>query len=455
MSSIRIEIIKRKAIDLIRFVFMKIIGPAMGFASFALLQLNLPKIALKYALKSHRGSYSKTSLKTVRKIFCDDKINKNILTDMVGGAPSIEEVASRYLVVRWPLVEEDKIISKGIIIVTFTRTFSYFLKKINLTNLETFFNIVLEPSWAGYFDADILSWQFKAKNPVFLESSEILDRISIGHISNNLVPISVGASDWVDYNTFHPTDDLKTYDSVYVANTSRGKRVHKFFESLAKIKDRGVPDYKGILVCAEWGGRVKEIEYLKNYYKLDGSCEIRFGLNQNQLREVLNKSKVNILLSKKEGSNRSLFEAMFCNTPVIGLIDNIGVNKSYFNEFTGMLTWDEYLPTALLLMRDRWSQYQPRDWAMDNISPDITSEKVCRVVANCTGDRQLFADISKGDPCFVKVNRPEVQYLSAPEFDKKTFNTKLLQCFVHDLDFNDLTEKILQLKNEFYSLYYA
>ena len=281
-----------------------------------------------------------------------------------------------------------------------------------------------------------------AKDPVFIETSEIKDRASL-LLFDKLIPVSIGASDWVDYNFFNKGETPKVYDSVYVANTTQVKRVHRYLEAINAITKMGVK-YKGALVCGNWGGRKEEVISIHKHYKLSGRCDLFFELNPVELRTVLWKSKVDILLSYKEGSNRSLFEALFCNIPVMVLEENIGVNKSYINEFTGKVINDDLLEIGLLKMCDGWRKYRPRNWAIKNITPEITTKKLCSIIRNQTGENPVD---SKNDKTLIKVNRPEIEYMNYTEFNKCSFNAGFLELFMKEE--NDIDTKVNGFKDLF------
>ena len=321
--------------------------------------------------------------------------------------------------------EDGKIASKGVLIITFTKVFSYYLRNIDVSKLTKHFHIVLEPSWSGYFDADILCWALETKDAVYIEATELLDRTALNALTTNLIPLSFGASDWVDYNSFYERELEKQYDSVYVANTNHIKRVIRYLKAIKNISKNGGSDYKGCLVCACWGGKENVIRSLPKYFGVEGNITVYFSLNKEELNKVINESKTNILLSYKEGSNRSLFEAMFANTPVICIAENIGVNKSYINEYTGLLISDRFLEDGLLYMKDNWRNYQPKKWAFDNISPEKTTEKLFALLEARNG---LY------DPyeVYIKTNNPEVSYLHYSSVEFSNINKDVLKTFEID-----------------------
>lgn len=377
--------------------------------------------ALRHALGAHRLLYTQGAFEAVQRNL------RALETDgdrLVSNDVSRKEAEIRSIVIRWPTLDGDAIARKGILVITFTKVASYYYRNIDIAALTRYFHVVLEPSWSGYMDADILFWINRTQELVFVQSSELKDRVALECLCSNLIPISIGASDWVNYRNFTPKNAAKVYDSIYVANTDPVKRIHIYLRAIRHIVDSGHTAYKGVLVCASWGGKAAEIKGLIDYFGVAANCELRLSLTQPELSELLGTCKVNVLLSVKEGSNRSLFESMFCNLPVIALADNIGVNKSYINEYTGALIYEGQLSKVLLHMADTWERYRPRDWAMKNITPEATTAKLLAVIAARTGE-QSTAD----SPTYIKVNSPEVSYLDYPALPTADVTTRLLDAF--------------------------
>lgn len=364
---------------------------------------------------------------------------------------SISEVATRTIVVKWPAFKDQQI-DKGILIITFTKTFSYFLRHINLESFGRFFHIVFEPSWSGYADPDIIGFVGRLDS-VIVQSSEIEDRVLLSSFPKTFVPVGFGASDWVDSKLFHNRSLTKKYDSVYIANTNPVKRVRRYLEAIRRIVSSGRTDYVGCLVCASWGGAQELIAKLVDSYKLKENIVLKFSLSRDQVIECLNQSKVNILLSFKEGSNRSLFEAIFCDTPVICIRENVGVNKSYINEFTGLLIADVQLEDSLLWMKDHYEIYRPRDWAIQNIDPKITTNKLVSLINSRI---PVLASGVEFSEVYVKTNNPEASYFEYPTVSHKKYSEGILKLFEARSDGDEsgfaddvLVENLTQMRDRF------
>ncbi len=380
-------------------------------------------------------------------ILKNDLVNNDVLSPLYSNEVSIEGAAGRTIVIKYPVVKGDDIESKGILIITFTSTFGFYLRKIDIELLTQYFHVVLEPSWSGYLDADIIGWACKTSNNIYVQASELQDRVLLNELGTNLIPVSFGASDWVDFQQFSPQDVDKCYDSVYVANMNPIKRIVRYLHAIKNIS-RKDPSYRGCLVCAGWGSNsTEQLKKLAIELGIESNVDVMFSLNKEQLRAVLSQSKVNLLLSFKEGSNRSMYESMFVNIPVICLSENIGVNKTYINEYTGMLVSDTYLESALINMRTVWRQYSPRKWALENISPIRTTEKLLSAIAGHDS-----VDTSQWQPK-IKVNNPEVHYFYHQEAGFFAFNFDLLSAFLKNRVNGAVAGDVAVLEEKFDALF--
>ncbi|MFO0773270.1 MAG: glycosyltransferase [Nitrospiraceae bacterium] len=340
--------------------------------------------------------------------------------------PSLEGRYIRRCIVLKNPVRRGEVLERGVLLITFTETFPYFHEKINCEELLNYFYVVLEPSWAGYCDANILRWSTYSGRPIVVEATESTDFEFISALGSNLVPVSFGASDWADFRTFAPVAGVeKRYDAVYVTNYHPIKRHHVFFKAIRAISD---PTYKAAIVFGRNGDAEDDIQALIDFYGIRKNLEIFEGLPQQELNKLLNMSKVNVLFSLKEGSNRSLFESMFSGVPGILLKSNVGANKTYINSYTGRLVEEREVCEALQHFRTEWSTYSPREWALQNISPLVTTQKLSKILRGCAEEQ--------GEPwtqdLVPKVNAPEVQYFHDADTKRMLASREVLACFRKD-----------------------
>ena len=435
--------------DLVRWFFVdslyrspikKIIAFFMFAAGMALQTVACKRRAFGLFMSAHRWHPNSLYLSRVMKgVSTIPGIFSMYMRDDI----DIDNASSRSIIVKMPECSGDHI-NKGVIIITFTDTFRYYFYNIDIESLQDYFHIVLEPSWAGYCLPEILFWTLYA-SPVFVQATEITDRIFIKEIESNLVALDFGASDWVNYNTFYPLPLDKVYDSIYVANYSHVKRLHVYFKALRDIKKRNVA-HKGAIVCARWGDDRETVHKFIEIYDIADVLDVHESLNAEEVNRVLNQSRCNMLLSLKEGSNRSLFESMFCDVPAIMLKGNVGANKSYINDQTGMLIEENDLAESLIRMKYEHERFNSREWAMSNISPEVTTRKL--VDAIHTADTDFSPELGR---VMVKTNEPEVAYLVNPgNIDSKYYMAEVLKIFRNGSESSDAEAKIVKLSQEFY-----
>jgi hypothetical protein len=420
--------------------FSKSLLSILLYTSALLLDKFYKRAALDLAMASNRIRFNASSTVFIKRNWKELKL---IIGLLVSKGVDIEEAANRTIIILWPTFKGESI-DKGILIISFTRTNSYFYRNVNLKELCKYFHIVLEPSWSGYMDPDVMFWGLQVNASVWVQATELKDRALIDSLGVNLLPLSIGASDWVDYYEFNNTGEDKIFDSVYVANTSAVKRIYRYLVALRNVVDNLDCDYKALLICASWGDRGKDVSSMIKKLRLEKVCELRFSLDKKELVIALNQSKFNILLSFKEGSNRSLFESMFCDLPVIVLLENIGTNKAYINEFTGMIVPDEALEDSLVYMKNNYKFYSPRNWAIDNITPEITTKKILDSISLRDPTINQYSTAT-----LIKTNNPEVSYLGKKEFKFCEYNKKLLALFKIDTP-KDLSNEVIKIKDSFY-----
>ncbi len=378
-----------------------LVGYSFFFVARVLLSVGLRVKGLGFLLTSIRFNYSPRAIRLLSALLVDAA---PIFYKMLGYQPSPKEAAIRTIVLSLPIAA-DSGIKKGVIVITFTTTLAFYLRHPQFDLLNKYFVFVLEPSWAGYAIPEILLFLMRAEH-CLVQSSEQKDQVLLNALFPSGVATSIGASDWVNPAVFSPDGADKYFDSIYVANLNPIKRAYRYIDAVANAQAK-VPHYKACLVCAGWGGATQDLIAYIAAKGLGDVIQFIPGLERRELVKAVNRSKVNVLLSFKEGSNRSLFEAMFSNVPVICLAENIGVNKSYINEFTGLLVPDIFLEDALLSFVEGWRGYSPRAWALSNISPQRTTDKLTQLLASKFGDR-----CNSG--LAVKSNDPEVVYLDSP-----------------------------------------
>jgi glycosyltransferase involved in cell wall biosynthesis len=196
------------------------------------------------------------------------------------------------------------------------------------------------------------------------------------------------------------------------------KRHHLLFKALRDMKD---PSYRVCLVGGPWGLVLDDIKDLAAHYGVIDNIEFFERVPPEQVNLLLNKSKVNLLLSLKEGGNKAIIEGLFANVPAIVLDEHVGIDLAWINAKTGILTDKKHLKGALLQMRSSYRSFHPRQWAIDNISCHASTRNLESRLKEIAAlhDEPWTTSIRK------KVNRPECEYyeesMRLPPFDLENY----------------------------------
>jgi glycosyltransferase involved in cell wall biosynthesis len=390
----------------------------MRKSSFA---MGAETVGLHILMAEHRLSGGTELTAEVRKRLPQVMAHLKILVFPIDISRVPRNRAFRAIVLQAPVVEADRIY-KGVLLIKFTETFRFFYHHVDVAKLLRYFRVVLEPSWSGYCLPEILFWS-QYGQPVVVEASELTDRRFLEELGTTLVPISVGASDWVDHRVFRPLGVERDIDVIYIANLSPIKRVHVYLRALGEIVARR-GSIRAALVLSSWGGNKATFDDLLDLYSLRDQVSVFMNLSQPELNGLLNRAKLSVLLSKKEGSNKTLFESMFAGTPVLLIEDNIGVNKDYINQHTGVLVAERDLPAAIERFMDGSPVPSPRTWAMENIAPELTTRKLEGLL-----NRLYIRDDIASAPLWVKVNAPEATYMDPAVAQQMPHIADTLDCF--------------------------
>lgn len=313
-------------------------------------------------------------------------------------------LAGRLLVLRAPDASRQV---KGVLLLMFTGQFSDFTQAVDVRRLCDDYTIVLEPSYSGYADSAILQFQSVAPHPVIVMATESRDFAFLQRLGSNLVPVKLGSSDWVDPSLFARLDGVtKRYDCIMVAGWERLKRHHALFRAVAQLGD---PTFQVCLIGSSWIRSRREVEDLVTFFGLEGQVTLFEKLSPEEVNLRLNESRFNVLMSRREGSNRSLFEGMFADVPALALEGVIGPNRQWLAGRGGRLTNEESLSATLREMRASASEYRPREWALQHFAPDISTRTLAAAIQQATGTAQAPV----AEPLVTKVNAPELRYADA------------------------------------------
>lgn len=313
----------------------------------------------------------------------------------------------------WALLYRDFLIlkppaknEKGVLVLEYTEKFDLFVALFDLERIMQDYSIVLEPCWAGYCDPSILMF-LSDRSDVIVQCPEESDFEFIANLKSNLIPVKLGSSDWIDADLFFPKGAGvgKEYDLIMVANWGRHKNHRYLFKALSKLRHRTI---SLLLVGMDWGGRTdQDIRSEMAQYDLTHvHVDIKKNIPAAEVAACLEKSKVFLLLSEKEGSNRAIVEALFCNVPVILYENFVGGAKNKVNAQTGILSSFEELHEKIDYMLNHYQNFTPRSWAMAHTGSRNATRilnSVLREAAKRRGEEWTIDIVEK-------VNNPNFSY---------------------------------------------
>jgi glycosyltransferase involved in cell wall biosynthesis len=276
---------------------------------------------------------------------------------------------------------------KGVLMLKYSHTFPLFAARYDVQSIAQRYHIVLEPDWSGYCDPNILLYS-RYPFPVFVQAYESRDAKLIADLGSNLVVVPTSTNWWVDHRLFYPMPAVvKDRDIVMVAGFAPYKRHYQFFQALARLRAwghrpsvllLGFPSdysYRDILQQAELVGVADQIE-------------IHESVPFHEVNGLINRAKVILLWSRKEGVNRAIIEGMYANIPCIVRAGfNYGCPYPYINEHTGCFSTERDLPRTLLTMIEQYSRFRPREWVINYMSPQRATQILSEVIEKVARSR--------------------------------------------------------------------
>lgn len=339
-----------------------------------------------------------------------------------------ENLSKRILILKEPKLTNKKVTEKGAIVIKFTETFPVIYQSLNVKSLGEQYNIILEPSWVGYSLPEIIVWCRLDPIKVFVMCPYKDDYEFISALQSNLIPLSLGPSDWVNPNTFYKIKNTqKIYDAIYIANNDPIKRVERYIKSVVKIRKK-IPDFKAALVLASHGNAKKEVEEVLRFYKNSAKISCFNSMTQPELNQIFNQSKVNLLVSLREGSNKGLAEGLFSGTPGLLIAENAGGNHVHMNSFTGKTVPDKDLEDTMLWFYHHYQDFTPDVWVRENMEPSISARKLSETIKAV----ELAEGRQWTDDLYAKVNTPELSYINSKNGSLLQKRIELLNTFKSD-----------------------
>lgn len=295
---------------------------------------------------------------------------------------------------------------KGVIMLKYTQSLWRFPAMFNLPVLASRYAFVLEPSSWGYEDPGFFLY-VGADMDVVVQSPWRRDYEFITQLESNLLAVRIGAGDWVDPTIFasnKPPQDRR-FDVVAVSAWSALKRHEDLFRAAAQLKAAG-RELQIALIGYPLDWTQDRIRQLARAYGIERQCTIYEEVPQSVVANVVGDSRLYVLMSRREGANKALYEALWCDTPVAVYDSHRGVNTDIVGDGVGTLYDAEGLAAAIARVLDQHDRYHPRQWAERN-----TGYRNSTAALNATLKRLAEArGLPWTEDITAKINAPEMIY---------------------------------------------
>lgn len=267
---------------------------------------------------------------------------------------------------------------KGVLYLHFTESIKVFATLFDLDKIAKKYRLVVGPSTWGYFE-ESFHLLVGSDFDVVVQAQDKRDYEVIDRMDCNLIPIRLGSGDWVDPTRFVIGQEERQYDLVMVASWLRLKGHELLFRSV-----RDVPEVRKIaLIGYEWQGRRRShIEQEARKHGVLDRLVFFESIPHEQVARILGESKISVMLSLREGANKGIYEALFCDTPVIILEQNRGVNRQIINDQTGAIATATGLGDTIRDMLERRESMQPAQWADRNTGYKNAHQKLNSLLSN-------------------------------------------------------------------------
>ena len=303
---------------------------------------------------------------------------------------------------------------KGVIMLKYTESLWRFPAMFDLAALASRYAFVLEPSSWGYEDPGFFLY-VGADVDVVVQAPWRRDYEFITQLKSNLQAVRIGAGDWVDPQIFGSGTPPRNrrFDIIAVSAWSAVKRHEDLFRAVSVLKAAG-RDLQVALIGYPLDWTQHQIRQLARRYGIEHLCTIYESVRQSVVADVVGDSRLYVLMSRREGANKALYEALWCNTPVAVFESHRGVNTDIVRGEVGTLYDAEGLAAAILRVLDDPGRYQPRQWAERNTGYRNSSAALNATLKRLSEARGLpwTEDIAE------KINSPELFYANALDVER-------------------------------------
>ena len=273
-------------------------------------------------------------------------------------------VLTRSIVLKPPLADGER----GVLLVQFEYNWYRLLAQVPEWDLiERRYDVIWGTSWSPT-DYVLLDWILRRTNgPLIMLPSHPLDSRRVAALDSRIrCPDVLSACDWIDPAGFHPRPwNERDIDILMVANWAPFKRHFELFLALQRLP----PTLRVALIGQpESGFTADAIRQLARTLRVPQRLDIHERLKIEAVHEMQCRSKVALILSRREGSCVAAVEALFAGA-ALGMRADAHVGAlCHVNDSTGMRLTPGRLALELPVLLERSKHLHPRDWAEEHAS---------------------------------------------------------------------------------------
>jgi glycosyltransferase involved in cell wall biosynthesis len=260
---------------------------------------------------------------------------------------------------------------KGVVLIAFEDNWVKLLRHANLKAFAERYTLVVSPTWSPPHSLIACGFPRAYPGPIFVTLSHENDRHILPRLAPNYVPLPLYASSWINPARYRPLPRTqRDIDLIMVANFGKFKRHHLLFRAIARMPR----SLRILLIGQNHDGRtIDTIRAEARCFGVAGRFEARSDLPNEGVALVLARSRVSIVLSRREGACLVVAESLFAGTPV-GLLHDAGIgSRAFVNAQTGRFLFERNLGAQLTDFIGHSDDYAPRCWAEEHIACDRSS----------------------------------------------------------------------------------
>ncbi|WP_240772834.1 glycosyltransferase [Phragmitibacter flavus] len=262
------------------------------------------------------------------------------------------------------------------------------LGDLELKKLQQSYHLVFASSWSPTDYALLCLAGAKLTESLFVQVSNHQEEWQVKELHPNLISTGLLPCDWINPEVFTPKKfEERETDIIMVANWGEFKRHWEFFKALGELPDH----LSVVLIGQKEGGRdMGYIQRLAQFYGVRQRLSFYESLGINEVSNHLCNAKVALIFSRREGGCVAAVEALFAGCALGMRADAHVGSAAHINRRTGLLLRPGHLGGDLLRLLELAPELEPREWAVESITHEITRARLNETVRN--------SEISAGRP---------------------------------------------------------